>query len=441
MMLFANYSFILAQSTSGVSTLDATDITGTTAVLNGYVNTYSAGGYVSGYFRYTTQDSSPPVYCNDIYGSNIISTKEIKNLFPFDTSFNTTISGLSPDTTYYYCAIVSNKAHIIYGDVKTITTSPAQATSVNTNNPLVASGTSVYLNGFYNTNVPATTWFEYIKASDLSQLNNSSSNSGTTSGTTDSFSPLDISSVQNGQDDTLHLPDTSTPADNYNNNTNNNSNTNSNTSGGSSWSAKLNIQNQDANTSGSLSYLLTGLSANTSYVYHAVIESTSDSSITYGADTTFETTNSSGSSQGNSQGGNTSSNVSNNTNKAPLALGDKATPPSDAVVHFHEGIETVFTRQIVKNTTLAKAYGYTADQNLKSFAETLSDTFAKMFGYISPTKKEIRVSPVDRAAYELRFEKNKLTVYEYLDNKIVNIETMTEALRGRYGYEYYYSKK
>ncbi|MEI7809975.1 MAG: hypothetical protein WCI41_00235, partial [bacterium] len=123
-----------------------------------------------------------------------------------------------------------------------------------------------------------------------------------------------------------------------------------------------------------------------------------------------------------------------------LKLGQIATPPSDAVVHYHEGIETVLQRQIVKNTALAKAYGYTDGDNLSSFAWGLSDTFARMFGYVSTSGKEIRVSVVDRAAYELRLENGKVTVYEYLDSKIVNIQKETQAMRDKYGYEYYFNK-
>ena len=76
------------------------------------------------YFRYSTSPISP-VFCNDIYGSNMTSTKDIKmgtsyqnlkegngNVYNQSSKLNyfyQVITNLAPDTTYYYCAIVSNK--------------------------------------------------------------------------------------------------------------------------------------------------------------------------------------------------------------------------------------------------------------------------------------------------------------------------------------------
>lgn len=140
--------------------------------------------------------------------------------------------------------------------------------------------------------------------------------------------------------------------------------------------------------------------------------------------------------------------VANATNNVPppassstLTLGETATPPVDATVHYHEGIETVFQRQIVGNSTLAKAYGYQDGADIQTFAWNLADLLAKEFGYVSPSGKEIRVSLPDIAAYQLEYKNGVLTVYEYYNLKIVNIESTTTSLRNKYDYEYYFVKK
>ena len=141
-----------------------------------------------------------------------------------------------------------------------------------------------------------------------------------------------------------------------------------------------------------------------------------------------------------------SNNGENNTNNgvatdpSNLKLGDTATAPDLAIVHYHEGIETVFARQIVANKILAKAYGYQDGANLQNFAWYLADLFARTFGYVNSSGKEIRVSKPDIAAYQLYMDNGILTVYEYYDSKIVNIQKMTDVLRSNYEYEYYFKK-
>ncbi|HNW71383.1 MAG TPA: hypothetical protein PKZ36_01250 [Candidatus Paceibacterota bacterium] len=134
-------------------------------------------------------------------------------------------------------------------------------------------------------------------------------------------------------------------------------------------------------------------------------------------------------------------NNNSNDDTGSLSLGQIATPPSDAIVRYHEGIEHVFARQIINNIEMAEAYGYKEGDSLEKFAWNFADLLAKDFGYVAQNRKEIRVSLPDIAAYQLRMEASGLTVYEYFDSKIVNIQTTTMSLRGIYDYEYYFNKR
>ncbi len=125
-------------------------------------------------------------------------------------------------------------------------------------------------------------------------------------------------------------------------------------------------------------------------------------------------------------------------NRSGPRLGDRLTPPSDAIVRYHEGIETVFTRQIMRNLSFARLYGYDDSMNLQNFADTLSHTFAKeYFGYIDASGLEVRVSKPDVSAYELRQVGGVLTVYEYYENVIVDIRNTTTIFKNKNPYEYY----
>ena len=156
---------------------------------------------------------------------------------------------------------------------------------------------------------------------------------------------------------------------------------------------------------------------------------------------TVITINLTGTNTGNDNYNNGNVNNTNpTTNPTNLKLGDIATPPIDATVHYHEGIETVLQRQIVAETNLAKAYGYQDGADLQTFAWDLADLLARTFGYVSTNGKEIRVSVPDIAAYQLYMNNGILTVYEYYDSKIVNIQKMTDVLRNKYYYEYYFKK-
>ena len=142
---------------------------------------------------------------------------------------------------------------------------------------------------------------------------------------------------------------------------------------------------------------------------------------------------------GQNVGGGISGGITNSG--GTLTLGQTATPPVDAIVRYHEGVETVFARQIIANAGLAKIYGYGEGSDLQSFAWSLADYFGRIFGYVNKNGKEIRVSKPDIAAYELRLEGYKLTVYEYYDSKVISIQNISSVFKNAFFYEYYFRKK
>jgi hypothetical protein len=127
-------------------------------------------------------------------------------------------------------------------------------------------------------------------------------------------------------------------------------------------------------------------------------------------------------------------------NSTLLVLGQVITPPWDAIVRYHEGIEHVFARQIKADREFAKLYGYVEGADIQTFAWDLSHLFAKMFGYVDSSGREIRVSFPDIAAYQLQLTGNKLTVYEYYAGKIVDVRNVTTDFKNASNYEYYYKK-
>lgn len=145
----------------------------------------------------------------------------------------------------------------------------------------------------------------------------------------------------------------------------------------------------------------------------------------------------------NNSGGNSGAYSNNNTNiidTTPLKLGQTFVPPNNAIVHYQEGIETVFARQIMADVDFAKKYGYETGKDMQTFAWYLSDELARMFGYVDESGKEIRVSKPDVAAYQLQLSGNTLTVYEYYENKIIDVRNVSASFKDKSEYEYYFKK-
>src|SRR3989338_2923099 len=227
-----------------VTTLPAEDVTYTTAKLLGAGGDLIANPTlpITAYFRYSKKDISP-IYCNDIYGTNMVSTKDIDLGITKSKAFSQSITNLIPDTKYYYCAIISNKENIAYGGssiVKSFLTSPYK-TTIRTSGATSVNSDSAKLNGSYNSIENVTTYFEYKKA--------------TISGETPlAWEKLESSiGVHNKQRNANGV--------------------------------------YEANVSGNISFVLTGLTPVTKYQFRAVATTSSgaESKIIYGATLSFTT--------------------------------------------------------------------------------------------------------------------------------------------------------
>ena len=463
-----------------VDTIKSDSITQNSATL------YGEGGYktsdgdlsrVTAYFRYAKATDNPPIFCNDIYGSNMVATGD-KFLTEINKnnllqSFSQQVTGLSPNTTYYYCAIVSNKDNIAYGGediVKQFHTN-CYDTTVTTKDAINIKSSSAKLNGTYCspknnfdgtiTNTTATTYFEYREkifggvspawatASGSEKLSNMGNNSNLYGNINFNLTKLKPNTeyqfravVKNNTgvaDETTHpatniLSFTTKPSAGggvdivtppktcvspYILNTSTNTCVNPTDTGDRTWGGENN------GTSG------TWTSGSGTGTWIATTGTGGTGTVTWYSNGIWTSATGSGTW---TRGTNPPTNTGN------LSLGQTATPPNDAIVRYHEGVETVFARQIVANQTLAQTYGYTQGSDLQTFAWYLADEFAKMFGYIDENGKEIRVSFPDVAAYQLLLTGNTLTVYEYYNNRIVDIRNINTAFKNASDYEYYFKK-
>lgn len=539
---------VFSKSDLFVDTIRADGITQSTATLygdGGYKTSGSDLPLITAYFRYAKAKNNPPIFCNDIYGSNMKATEDIflKKITSstLSQSFSQQITNLSSNTTYYYCAIISNKDTIAYGGSKIVKEFHTNCydTTVETKSPATnIRSTSASLAGTYcspknnfdktitNTNV--TTYFEYKKATvpggapsvfatvpgsekPYSMGNNANlygnintnllnlapdtkyqfravvkNNAGTENetihyGLSKEFTTIPGSGGGSSSQCTgtscLTIPPTctfpyvlnesKTVCINSNPQTGclpgsacfiNNPNpptptfcqTNptdpscSSTTGGTNCmpgSACYNNPNPNDGTwtssdGGSTGTWGTGTGSGTWRATSGIGGTGIVTWVGTGNGTgTWRSSSGSGTWTNNTGTGGAGTGTWTN-----LVLGQNATPPDLAIVRYHEGIETVFAKQIVANQALAQNYGYKSGTDLQNFAWYLADEFAKAFGYIDQNGKEIRVSFPDVAAYQLQLVGNKLTVYEYYANKIVDIRNTTATFKNKSDYEYYFKK-
>ena len=501
-----------------------------------------------GYFRYSKIDI-PPIFCNDIYGSNMRSTKEIW-MSGVNVNFNFTVTDLEPNTKYAYCAVVSNDGSykptdIQYGGVYVFTTLPCPICNQTNITTLPAEGVtsnSAYLKGDYNSTKPTKTYFEYrknVSGTNWTKVNNQTNGAGSSGSLNYSLSglsqmteyvfravieeknvcPLSFTGtypncVGNGSNG-LSCPagfnttgftpsgniqctgimaansyaapqygadllfKTILPNGGSSSSTNNLSATNglgygntgwtynsssangssSSTSGGNSSSSNsggstnTNGTSGNGTTGGSTSGNGNGANGNPFNGSGTIGGGIFGPSIGNGGNNSGS--GNGGFGNGNNGSGNGNNGIGNGTGTGndgtglgtgpgtvlpPPKIGDKINPLSDAIVRYHEGVETVFTRQIKNYPGFAALYGYQDGQDLQSFADNLSHTFAQAFGYYAGGGREIRVSIPDIAAYEFGMKDDTLAVYEYYGGYLTGIAVVTDKLKNKYGYEYYFQK-
>ena len=133
-----------------VTTESATDVTTTTAMLNGTVN--ANGISTTAWFEYGTLSGT--------YG-NKTTTKSVSG--STDTKVSIGISGLTSGTTYYYRIVAQNSAGTSYGkEMSFYYTTETKVPTVATEAATDVTNTSATLNGKCNPNGLSTTaWFEY----------------------------------------------------------------------------------------------------------------------------------------------------------------------------------------------------------------------------------------------------------------------------------------
>ncbi len=103
-----------------VSTSAASNITSTTVALNGKVNSAGTTG-TTAWFRGSTIN---PGTCNDAFGVRVPATGGTSFAAGYlSTAFSQTATALTPNTTYYYCAIAENQFGKSYGSIASFNTS------------------------------------------------------------------------------------------------------------------------------------------------------------------------------------------------------------------------------------------------------------------------------------------------------------------------------
>ncbi|MBK9042589.1 MAG: tail fiber domain-containing protein [Saprospiraceae bacterium] len=146
-----------------VTTNAATSITAFAATLNGTGN--PNGTATTGWFRYATVS---PGTGNNTFGTRVpVNGGTALGSGTTSVSFSEAITGLSANTTYYYCAIAENPSGLSFGQLLTFTTPPAPPIpTVTTNAASSVTALTATLNGTGNPNGTATTgWFRYATVS------------------------------------------------------------------------------------------------------------------------------------------------------------------------------------------------------------------------------------------------------------------------------------
>jgi MYXO-CTERM domain-containing protein len=154
---FGSVQSFVTLAQPSVTTLAASGVSSTAATLNGTAT--PNGSPTTGWFRYGTTD---PGTCSDLYGTRIPDTGGA-SLGAGSTAapFSQPLTGLTPGTTYYFCAIAENAVGASAGTALTFTTS-AIAPTVTTSSVSGVTANSANMNGSANPNgADATGWFRF----------------------------------------------------------------------------------------------------------------------------------------------------------------------------------------------------------------------------------------------------------------------------------------
>ncbi len=145
-----SFQYASQGSAPTVTTESATDVTSTTATLNGTVN--ANGISTTAWFEYGAQSGSYSIKT---------TTKPVSG--STDTKVSDSISNLTAGTTYYYRAVAQNSAGTSYGKEMSFYYSSSQKVpAVTTDLATEVTETSAKLNGEVNPNDLSTiAWFEY----------------------------------------------------------------------------------------------------------------------------------------------------------------------------------------------------------------------------------------------------------------------------------------
>ncbi|HUL59112.1 MAG TPA: hypothetical protein VLU43_07555 [Anaeromyxobacteraceae bacterium] len=150
----AMLSFTTIAVAPTATTSAATAVASSSATLDGSAN--PGGASTTGWFRYATTD---PGACSDSFGTRApASGGSALGSGTSSVAFSQGVTGLSPGTTYYYCAVASNSVGPDFGAVLTFTT-VSEAPAVTTAAATAVASTSATLNGSADPGGAATTGF------------------------------------------------------------------------------------------------------------------------------------------------------------------------------------------------------------------------------------------------------------------------------------------
>ena len=144
-----------------MTTIAASSIGGTYAYLNG--SGIPNGADTTGWVQYSTVN---PTTCSTTFGSRVPTSGGTDLSIGYSAvPYSEYVSGLTPETTYYYCAEVSNAYGTALGAILSFTTT-AIAPTVTTGGVTSLTGSTAVLNATGNPGGAATTgWFRYATAS------------------------------------------------------------------------------------------------------------------------------------------------------------------------------------------------------------------------------------------------------------------------------------